>query len=230
MIKMKRIVSLAAVTTFSASALAQSLVDTNVKFPVAFVIEGGKGDPWNDLERSNHTPLWRIYLCFENTSELQTRQVTLDLAKLGTPVEKAFIDPVTKEKLAVSRLDKVVLDYTYATQINHSPTIEYTYGGANLNVKSQQSWELVYKKPEFNESRYLFDQIDFFDVQISTSVFVGYSDYTFNLGEEMYYLSNRFLKFSHSSKDSRLNFALESCEKSNQPYVLEVGEEIIRFK
>ncbi len=102
--------------------------------------------PWGDRDHSKHSPTWRLYICLEKkTTEPKTGQVTLDLAKLGTPLEQTWGNSDSKEKLYSERLNEVVLNYTYTTELSDEPAKNYgvAYGSAAIDIQSVQRWEVV---------------------------------------------------------------------------------------
>ncbi len=202
-----------------------------VKYPAAIVFEGGKGDPWFDEDNSKHTATWRLYICLGKTTEPTTGQVTLDLAKLDTPIERTWQNSDTKETLYTERLNKVVLNYNYTTQLSDDPANNYgyAYGNAAVEMQSVQTWELVYQAPGQNHVHQSYQDEDFFNVKTTSGSLAQFGTTKFKVNGEDLYVSNGLARFTYSEKDNRSS-VIEACEKADQPYVLQVGSEITPVK
>jgi hypothetical protein len=213
--------------TSAGQSQAKKIEMPKVKYPAAIVFEGGKGDPWFDEDNSKHTPTWRLYICLEKTTQPVTGQVTLDLAKLGTPIDRTWQNAETKDKLYTERLNKVLLNYTYTTELSEDPAKNYgyAYGKATVDMKSVQSFELVYQAPGENHVHKPYDDIEFFNVKTDLGTLVHFGVTKFEVNGESYYVSNGLDRFTYSENDNRSR-VVEACEKANQSYVLQVGKEV----
>lgn len=203
-----------------------------VKYPAAIVFEGGKGDPWFDEDNSKHTATWRLYICLEKTTEPLTGQVSLDLAKLGTPIDRTAQNASTMENLYTRRLNKVVLNYTYTTQLSDDPANNdgYAYGDAAVEMQSEQTWELVYLAPgETPPGNQSWSDMDLFNVKTTNGILAQFGYTKLEINGETHYVSNVLARFTYSEKDNRSS-VIEACEKADQPYVLQVGSEITPVK
>lgn len=198
-----------------------------IKYPAAIIFEGGKGDPWFDENNTQHTPMWRLYICLGKTTQPTSGQVVLDLAQLGTPYERTWQKSASNEILYTERLNKVVLSYVYTTELSDDPANNYgyAYGSASVDMKSEQNWELTYLAPNEIYDRQSWSDIDFFNVQTTNGSLAQFTLAKFQLNNEPYYVSNGLARFTYSEKENRVNI-IEVCEKSDKPYVLQIGSEI----
>lgn len=201
-----------------------------VKYPAAIVFEGGKGDPWFDKDGSKHTPTWRLYICLEKTTQPISGQVVLDFAKLGNPIELAWETTETKKPLYTERLNKVLLTYTYTTELTDTPETNYgyAYGKAAFRSNSTQDWELIFTAPNYNpgaHSPYMDE--DLFNLKIDHGSLSHSGQKIYPLNGTIFYISNWLERFTYSEKD-RMTHVIEVCEKNVMPIVWQYNEEIKR--
>jgi len=227
-------------STSSAQPSAQNISDAQpqskvvmpkVKYPAAIVFEGGKGDAWLDENNSKHTPAWRLYICLENTTQPLTGQVPLDLAQLGTQLQQTFDDIRNLQPLYTEKLSKVVLNYTYTTEL--SDDLEhndgFAWGNAAITIQSQQIWELVSQNTNEHYTHQSYSDFNFFNIKTTDSSLAAFSQHNYSVNGETFYVLDYLKRFTFSQKDNRSGF-IEVCEKANQPYVLQVGSEITPTK
>lgn len=195
----------------------------NVKYPAALIFEGGKGYPGFYGSLTTYTPMWRLYICFEKTDQPLSRQFTIDLAQLGTPIIHELLDSVGREVLYRAGLNSIVLNYTYTAAISDSPT--YLHGSAAVDLLSQQNWEVLIQSTRpsfFSEARH---DVELFNRGVGDSNVMVYSSMLFQLNDAEHYVSRRLDKFAYDKRDNNAHI-IEACERANQPYVLMVGDEV----
>lgn len=201
-----------------------------VKYPAAIVFEGGKGDPWFDEDGSKHTAAWRLYICLGKTSEPTSGRVEFDFTKLGNPIEVTRLNSQTNERLYTERLHKVLLAYTYTTELSDTPekNFGYAYGNATFKSTSTQEWELVYKAPDYNPGPHQsYSDEHLFNIQISSGSLSHFGQKKYGVNGETMYISNWLERFTFSQKD-RMSHVIDACERVNESIVWQFGEEIKR--
>ena len=199
-----------------------------VKYPAAIIFEGGKGNPWFDTEGNKHKAAWRLYLCLEKTDKPIAERVELDFSKLGNAIEVAWQDSATKKPVFTERLNKVVLNYTYTTELQDNPAANYGYawGKAAVKIESEQSWELIFQAPDYNSGPHQpYMDLDFFNVNTTSGSVSQFGQFTYQLNGEQYYVSNGLDRFTFSEKDRRVH-VIEACEREDRPYFFQIGDEI----
>lgn len=198
-----------------------------VKYPAAIIFEGGSGNPWFDEDGAKHTPAWRLYICLEKTTGPVSRQVEMDFTKLGNPieVEVTWENSEIKEKLYTGRLNKVVIEYTYTTELSDTPETNYgyAYGRAIFKSKSKQDWELIYNAPNHYDPPKFDD--DFFNLETGNESIFHFGQKTYEINGHTFYVSSGLDRFSFSEKDRNAH-VVEACEKADQPIVWQFGTEI----
>ncbi|MEY3902453.1 MAG: hypothetical protein RL189_1759 [Pseudomonadota bacterium] len=199
-----------------------------VKYPAAVIFEGGKGDPWYDTDGTKHVPHWRLYLCLKKSDTPIQEQVTLDLAKLGNPIEVSATSSTTKEILWTERLTSLVLNYTYTTQLFDDPdhNFGYAYGKANFESSSIQNWSLVYQAPGYTKGQHKSDEdIDLFNFVTRTGFLFSQSTYLDRVNNENYYVSSQLDRFTFSRNYKQVH-VIEDCETQDKPYFFQMADEI----
>jgi hypothetical protein len=174
--------------------------------PAALVFEGGKGS-WIWSEAKSRTPYWRLHICLSETDQVKEGSVQIDLRALGTSYKSRWFDEERNE--SVSSLNNVIVRYSYTAKfIPYNDT--FSYGKAEVQSQSIQTWEHV-------RGDKMSNHLDFFAPQIDDSVAGAYRilGYDEEDGTEMY----MGYYYSKVVLDQRL---IEACEKSKEPYVLEI--------
>jgi len=199
----------------------------NVKYPAAVIFEGGQGDTWFDQDNTKHSPMWRLYICLGKTTQPVSGQVVLNLSQLGTPLEQTWQNYNTKEKLYTERLNQVILDYVYTTELSADPenNYGYAYGNAAIEIKSIQSWELVYLAPNQQYNHQEWTDKDFFNVKLHSGSLSHFSQTKFELNGETHYIYNSLARFTYSANDNKSS-VIEVCEKADKAFVLQIGKDI----
>lgn len=100
------------------------------KYPAAVVYEGAQGK----------TVKWRLYLCLAPTAATVDRTVSVDVARLGTPIERTLFDASSGGFLYAERLDGLTLRYVYQASFVADPNGAAAYGTAGFNANSAQGW------------------------------------------------------------------------------------------
>jgi hypothetical protein len=188
---------------------AAELVMPQVNYPAAMVFEGGKGDPWFDDSGTKHKAAWRVYICLPKVSNWTNGEATIDLEKLGEPIQATYNDSHGSSEVT---LKKVKLKYKFYTELSADPDNNggYAYGDAGFQSTSEQDWE-----PKHED----WMDIDLFNQNAGGGTLASFSDYKY--GDS--YITVSLDRFTFSRKDHRVH-VITPCEKANQTVVVEQGQ------
>jgi hypothetical protein len=198
-----------------------------VKYVAAVIFEGGKGETWNDPKNAKHTPLWRVYICLEQTAQLKTGQVILDFDKLGTPpIQSLWLDEAGQTVLT-EQLNSVVVNYKYTAKLTndaYSDRTKVAYGSANITTKSKQSWEVVSSAPGLPTKHDPENDTETFDLETSEGSLTTHKQSKFDSNGETFYVSTDFTRFT--SVEGEQAHTIDACEKANQAVVVQTGDAV----
>lgn len=98
-------------------------------------------------------------------------------------------------------------------------------GFANVKIKSEQTWELVYQAPHQTHVHNPSQDIDLFNVRVDGDTFVQFAQYKYQLNGEMFYISSTLDRVV-VSEAYKISHVVAACEQANRHFVLQVGDEI----
>jgi hypothetical protein len=203
----------------------------NVKYPAALMFEGGQVNFESATEAKTYTPTWRLYLCLENTDRPITEHVELDFDQMGFLAETPSYGFDASASYSTQRLKKVILHYSYTTQLSNNPAANYgyAYGKASVQLHSDQVWETINHSSNHRSGRPSsnYRDLDIFNADITYSDLAKYADYSHGTNGVQFYIAQQLDRFTFSQEDKR-SHVIEVCERGGKPYVLQVGDQITR--